>query len=731
MTRNPVAVVTATIPLTLDLFHRELMRQLVADGFVVHVVSSPGPSLDRLAAELPIITHAIPMMREVSLWADAVALLRWARLMRHLRPSLLVTATPKASLLGQLAARLARVPNRLYYVGGLRMEGETGRRRALLTTMERLTAANASVLVANSPSLARRIVELRIAPAGKVNRTVPASSHGVDTSYFSPRPPDRDLAERIGLHLEQPVVGFVGRLTHDKGIDTLIGAARVLAVRRPTIQLLLVGPQDEADSRRYLTELEGSGLRTILVGAVADVRPFMALATVNVLPTLREGFPNVVLEAAAMGIPTVTTDATGAVDSVVPEKTGLMVPVGDPVKLAQAIERLLADPALAQRLGSAARATAVADFVPSAVVASLLQAILRPRRPRVLHVINSLSTGGAERLVTDLAEGMEDRGAASRIAVLHGPLPTNLPVSATVLGQHRFDPRAVIRLWREMRQSDIVHAHLFPAFWAVALLPSRLSIVTEHSPDNGRRHAPLLGPLERWIYSRFTGVAAISEGVAESLRNYLGRDAPPIHVVPNGVRLERFSVRREPKSGRDGLEVVVVGSLDSRKDVATAIRAVAGLSGVRLRVVGDGPQRESLAHLANQVEGTKVLFLGRRHDIPEILATADVFLSTSRYEGFGIAAVEAMAAGVPVVAPCVPGLSEVVGDAGLLYPPGDIPRIREILLELAHDPELLSRLSKRAHTRSREFAIERTTNRYLALYDSLSGESGRRQKDNP
>lgn len=367
-----VALVTATIPITLDKFHRELIRQVQAEGYDVCVVSSPGPELNRIHEELGVRVHPLSMTREISVRADLYALVRWLRFCYKQRPTLVISATPKASMLSQLAGKATGAPRRLYYTGGLRLEGEHGRRRQVLTMFEKLTGWASTEVVANSRSLSARYAELRLAPQRKLRQTRPGSSHGVDSSHFSPRPPDLDLADELGIDLSVPVVGFVGRLTHDKGIDCLISAMALLHADKVTCQFLVVGAQNEPDSAFYLAKLESTGERVLAVGAVDDVRPYFALMDVHVLPSLREGFPNVVLEASAMGLPTVTTDATGAIDSVQEGKTGLIVRTQDQHGLAEAIKTLIRDPGMASRYGSAARNWVVADFQTEAVVQTLL-----------------------------------------------------------------------------------------------------------------------------------------------------------------------------------------------------------------------------------------------------------------------------------------------------------------------------------------------------------------------
>jgi glycosyltransferase involved in cell wall biosynthesis len=369
---KPVALVTATIPNTVDKFDREIIRQVQARGYDVCVVSSPGHALQRVGEEMGVRVRALPMTRVISPMADLMALLSWLGVCLAERPALLISATPKASLLSLLAGKATGVHRRLYCLVGLRLEGEQGRKRQLLAAMEKLTSWAATDIVANSPSLAGRYAQLQLAPAQKLRHIHPGSDHGVDSEHFSPRLPDPELAAALGIDRSVPVVGFVGRLTRDKGVDTLIKAMDLLEQDRVPAQLLVVGPQNEPDSTAYLGTLTCMGHHVVAVGRVEDVRPYFALMTVHALPSLREGFPNVVLEASAMGLPTVTTDATGAIDSVRDRETGLIVRAQDPRGLADAIETLLADPARAGNYGVEARQWVIDDFQPESVVARLL-----------------------------------------------------------------------------------------------------------------------------------------------------------------------------------------------------------------------------------------------------------------------------------------------------------------------------------------------------------------------
>ena len=211
------------------------------------------------------------------------------------------------------------------------------------------------------------------------------SSNGVDVERFSPGP--GILRARLGLPPDAPVVGFVGRLTRDKGLPELVEAFDAILAAKPQAHLLLVGWFDASEDAldRDLRIRIKNHPRIHMTGYVADTAPYYRAMDVMVLPTWREGFPNVVLEAAASGIPVVTTLCTGSRDSVVPEVTGLLIPPGYPAAISEAVLQLLRNPERRCRMGKAARAWVLENYVKgrrSGTDRALLQ---KPSRAESAH----------------------------------------------------------------------------------------------------------------------------------------------------------------------------------------------------------------------------------------------------------------------------------------------------------------------------------------------------------
>lgn len=381
----PAILVGVTHPQTCLVLAGRL-RALRRAGFRVFLLSGPGELLDRTAEREGVERIAIPMRRGIAPAADLLSFLRLWRLLGRLKPEMVEFSTPKAGLLGSLAARLRGVPRRVYLLRGLKLETATGFKRRVLLASERMAAACAHVVLCTSESLRAEALALGIAPAGKLLVIGDGSSQGVDTERFSPGP--SDMREQLVISPDAPVIGFVGRLTRDKGLPELVEAFNRILRAEPSARLLLVGWFDAAE------DALNAGLRAriashpgiVCTGFVADAAPYYRAMDLLVLPTWREGFPNAVLEAAATGIPAITTESTGARDSVVPEVTGLLIPPGYPEAIAEAVLKLLRDPERRSRMGRAARAWVLEHYAEARVLGltadyyrSLFDAVLEPR----------------------------------------------------------------------------------------------------------------------------------------------------------------------------------------------------------------------------------------------------------------------------------------------------------------------------------------------------------------
>lgn len=375
-----------TSSVTATTFLRGYLEFLRKDGWQVTLVCSDGPGVAQLAALAGADFIPLSMERDPSPMKDLRSFYACWRMLRALRPDVLVYATPKASLVAALAGWLGGVPRRVYELWGLRLETTSGASRVVYFMVEWLTMRLSNHVIANSRSLADRAVELRLVGARHIETLGAGSSHGVDSSWFSidaPMPtPPAELVHSL-RNSDAPVVGFVGRLHPDKGITTLLDAVGALSSQGIAVRCLLVGSDEGADLAASLARARSHAIVDV-TGHVEDPRPYYRVMDLLVLPSRREGFPNVVLEAAAMQVPAIVSDATGCKDSVAAGVTGEIFPVNDSIALANSIRTLLADPERLKRMGSQARNRALTEYNPVKVWKSHSDAFQAGQQPTKL-----------------------------------------------------------------------------------------------------------------------------------------------------------------------------------------------------------------------------------------------------------------------------------------------------------------------------------------------------------
>lgn len=310
----------------------------------------------------------LPIARKIAPWSDLAALFRLLAIFYHSDFDAVHSLTPKAGLLAMAAAMFCRVPLRVHVFTGQVWATAGGLKRAVLKAMDRLTVAFSTTVFSDSSSQSRLIErELRLAP-GRVGVFGKGSVSGVDVTRFRP---DATRRRQVRAELSTTdtdfVFLFVGRLARDKGVFDLIAAFRELRARRDDVVLWVVGP-DEENRQDELKACAGDAEPWIRwVGATFTPEIQMAAADLLVLPSYREGFGLVVVEAAACGVPAVAYRIDGVVDAVIDGETGELVSPGDVIMLGLRMAALAADPVRARTLGAAARQRVARDFTAAAV----------------------------------------------------------------------------------------------------------------------------------------------------------------------------------------------------------------------------------------------------------------------------------------------------------------------------------------------------------------------------
>lgn len=354
-----------TISLTLKTFVLETAKYLHETGEYDITFLCNGD--EAFQKELPSYIRLIPvdMKRGISL-GGVGAMLRMWRIFRREGFDLVQYSTPNASCYAALATWLARVPVRLYCQWGIAYVGFSGLKRRIFKGIEKMVCRLSTVVEPDSYGNLRFGMAEGLYKEGKGHVVGNGSACGVSLTKFdvTQKPTyRREIRSRYHIPEDAYVFGFVGRITRDKGINELFEAARSLLEKHPRVYLMLVGgTEQDASVQEALFLWAQEQERVIFCGHTRVVEQYVSAMDCFVLPSYREGFGMSVVEAEAMGLPVIVTDIPGPTDAMLPDKTGLVVPMKDTQALCEAMETLLRDPTLGRTLGEAGQAFASQKF---------------------------------------------------------------------------------------------------------------------------------------------------------------------------------------------------------------------------------------------------------------------------------------------------------------------------------------------------------------------------------
>ena len=371
-----------TVPLSLKVLLKGQLRFMASNGFDVKGVSSEGEELREVHENEGIAVEAITMSRKITPFQDLKSLWEMWNFLRKEKPQIVHTHTPKAGIIGMLAARLAGVPHRLHTVAGLPLMEVIGTKRKILNFVEKLTYSSATRVYPNSKGLYDFILQNNFTQSNKLKIIANGSSNGIDTTFFSPDQVTEiekvTLREKLNIQPDDFVFVFVGRIVSDKGINELIKAFSELQTveNKPAgIKLLLVGGlENDLDPLNPETLAEINQNKDIIsVGFQQDVRSFFAIADALVFPSYREGFPNVVMQAGAMGLPSIVSDINGCNEIIIEGENGLIIPSKNVEKLKEKMLTLAKDKNLYTKLKGNSRRMIENRYEQSVVWNALLE----------------------------------------------------------------------------------------------------------------------------------------------------------------------------------------------------------------------------------------------------------------------------------------------------------------------------------------------------------------------
>lgn len=351
---------------------------------------------------------------------------------------------------------------------------------------------------------------------------------------------------------------------------------------------------------------------------------------------------------------------------------------------------------------------------------------------RILHVITSLRIGGAEKLMVDLLPRLRDMGHKVALCVFDGVKTAfyqelenaGIKIYALREGGSVYDLRNIFELKRIMKSYDIVHTHntapqLFAAIAGV-FCPNVALITTEHNTSNRRRGKWYLKPGDLWMYRQYKNIICISEQARENLVNYIG-DSSNVITIFNGIDLSRFRLGNSFVSREDGKKVItMVAAFREQKDQKTLIKAFDLLpENYQLQLVGDGELRAETEVFSKQYSSAdRIIFMGNRRDVPQVLTSSDVVVLSSHYEGLSLSSLEGMACGRPFIASDVDGLHEIVNGYGILFPQEDFCSLKDIILRVCEDSDYSKKVASKCQERAAQYDIRIMADKYNSIYNS-------------
>jgi glycosyltransferase involved in cell wall biosynthesis len=365
----------ATVPFFLYNHLRQQAAATAAAGHEVVLISSGGAEADWLRAIPGIRFQEIDIPRKISPWRDLRALWQLYALFRRESFDIVHSTTPKAGMLCAIAGWLARIPVRLHTFTGQAWVEMRGAARQAAKRGDWLTGHLDTLCYADSASQRDFIVSEGVCRANRIRVLGAGSLAGVDLARFDPGQwsAARAAALRdLGIPPGFRVITFIGRLTRDKGLAELTKAFNAVRQRVPSV-LLLIGPAETEDGSLTHAATTGQDADVRMIGYSPEPQRYLAISDLLCLPSYREGFGNVVIEAASMGVPAVGTDIVGLRDAIVNGETGLLVPPKDAASLADAMLTLLTDESRRLAMGEQARRRAVSEFDAAKVNAGVIE----------------------------------------------------------------------------------------------------------------------------------------------------------------------------------------------------------------------------------------------------------------------------------------------------------------------------------------------------------------------
>lgn len=354
---------------------------------------------------------------------------------------------------------------------------------------------------------------------------------------------------------------------------------------------------------------------------------------------------------------------------------------------------------------------------------------------RLAIVNHNLGSGGAEKLIYDMAIELQKRGINFSVILLtsvnciYGKRLLEKGIDVIYLSDRWdiYSPKNIFRLIKVLKDYDIIHTHVYSAqLWtALASLyldKKKIYITTEHSNSNNRRGRVLFKLIDKMMYSRYSNIVCITSKVRDSLVEWIGNN-DKFRVIENGIDIDSIlsfkeRTRKELGFKEDDILLCQIARLNIVKNHETSFKALKELpQKYKLILLGEGERKDKLLRLAGQLGiSDRVYFLGYRDDVYGVLKAMDISLLTSQYEGLPISCLESMLL-VPFIGSRVPGIKEVVAGYGELFELNNHLELKDLILKVVEDRELYEKLKRECNKRAMEYSIKKCVDKYIEVYE--------------
>lgn len=337
-----------TVPMSLKILLKGQLRYMSENGIEIIGVASWGLELEDVRQDEGVRVVAVEMTRRITPLKDFLSLWKMYLLFKKEKPDIVHSHTPKAGIIAMFGAMMARVPVRMHTVAGLPLLETTGLKKIILKIIEKLTYSCSTRVYPNSRKLYELLIKENFAKKEKFAIIAQGSSNGIDLHYFNPNAIEEEsllgIKKSLGITKDTFVFIFIGRLVKDKGLNELITAFSEF--RNKNLKLVLVGQQEpdlDPLSAKTLEYIQKNN-RIVSVGFQKDVRPYLAISNCLVLPSYREGFPNVVLQAGAMNLPSIVSDINGCNEIIIEGRNGIIIEPKNVISLFRAMKKMKENP---------------------------------------------------------------------------------------------------------------------------------------------------------------------------------------------------------------------------------------------------------------------------------------------------------------------------------------------------------------------------------------------------